>query len=170
MQLSFAILKTDRVHRNNPGILVSLEQTINIMYVSTHIYIYRHVIYTEVIQHEMNKPYTCTWFMSPKRSIFPPVCHGHFGSLQRGCAVKSATCQCPGKKQVARFHQSIANPSWLWFKNRYPKWLALVNRTQDQNLRSPGGLILTHIVQSNLATSIGRAKRQRQQRQHWCFS
>ena len=27
---------------------------------------------------------------------------------------------------------------------RYPKWLALVNGNMDSNLRSPGGLILTH--------------------------
>ena len=32
---------------------------------------------------------------------------------------------------------------WQWVKNRYPKWNP-INRNMDQNLRSPGGLILTH--------------------------
>ena len=36
---------------------------------------------------------------------------------------------------------------WLWIKNRYPKWLALVNGDMDQTLRSesiPACFILTH--------------------------
>ena len=35
--------------------------------------------------------------------------------------------------------------TWLWVKNRVtPRWLALVSGNMDQNLRCPGGLILTH--------------------------
>ena len=33
---------------------------------------------------------------------------------------------------------------WLWIKNGYPKWVALVNGTNDNTPRSPGGVILTH--------------------------
>ena len=34
--------------------------------------------------------------------------------------------------------------TWLWVKNMYPKWVALVSGNMDQNLWFPGGLILTH--------------------------
>ena len=35
-------------------------------------------------------------------------------------------------------------PKWLWVNNRYLKWVALVNGSMDENLRSFSGLILTH--------------------------
>ena len=50
------------------------------------------------------------------------------------------------KKAGLRLQDGILNilAIWLWVKNGYPKWVALVNVTKDQSLQPPDSLILTH--------------------------
>ena len=50
----------------------------------------------------------------------------------------------PSPCSPSRSSQAHSKSTWLWVKNMYPKWVAPVNGNMDQNLQSPGGLILTH--------------------------
>ena len=44
--------------------------------------------------------------------------------------------------------------TWLWFKHRYPKWVALVSERWTKTCGPPGGLILTHTHFGHVTTVV----------------
>ena len=118
------------IYMCNMYIYIYIHMYIYIMYMYIYIYMYTHIcIHTSLL---------C--YLSTACTCFSAQAGGGRGRAVHPAAPRTGAgvARVAGVAWVEPHSQQTGGLIWLWVKN------SLVNGTKDSNLRSPGGVILTH--------------------------